>query len=89
MNHSANNPLAAALADGLSFPIYAKVVGANGGAAEMLFESAEISHTISLHLPIHFPCKWTLTDSNDAISTFTQTATDVEELFERAQKRLN
>ena len=86
---SGTNPLAAAIAAGLTFPIQAKLVGANGKTAEMLFESTEESHVVSLQLPIEFPCEWTLTGANQRTENFTQTSTDIDELFDRVRKRAN
>lgn len=89
MNYSQSNPLEAALADGLTFPIYAKLVGASGGTAEVLFESVAVCHTLLFRPPIDFPCKWMFTGSNQATSTVTQTAIEVETLFDRVRRRLN
>jgi hypothetical protein len=46
------NPLESALAAGLTFPIHAKIVGGNGGTAEVLVENPELFHTLLLRPPI-------------------------------------
>ena len=83
------NPLAAAIAAGLSLPIHAMLVGANGTTAEILFESETEFHTLSLKLPIDFPIEWTLTGANQLTVKFLQTAGNANELFDRLQKRTN
>ena len=88
-DESRGNPLRAGIVAGLSFPIQAKMVGANGTVTEFLFESAEECYTLSLQLPIIFPCEWTLTGANQLKTTFTQTATGTEELLDRVQKGAN
>jgi hypothetical protein len=91
MNEPTNedNPLRAAITAGLSFPIHAKIVGANGTTSEVLFESAEECHTLSMQLPLEFPWEWTLAGSNQLKTKFTQTAANTEELFGRVQKGAN
>jgi hypothetical protein len=80
------NPLRGAVAAGLTFPIHAKIVSVNGTTTEVLFESAVECHTLSMQMPMNFPCEWTLTGANQLKATFTQTAKGMEEAFERVQK---
>jgi len=68
------NPLAAAIAAGLSLPIRAMLVAANGTTTEILFESETEFHTLSLRLPMDFPIEWTLTGPNQLTAEFLQTA---------------
>jgi hypothetical protein len=83
------NPLAAAIAAGLTLPIHARLVSANGTKTEILFESETEFHTLSLQLPIDFPIEWTLTGANRLTAKFLQTAGNADELLDRVQKRIN
>jgi hypothetical protein len=89
MSEIETNPLAA-IAAGLTFPVQAKLVGANGTTAEVLFENEnDAPYPISLQLPLDFPIEWTLTGENQLTAEWTQTDASTTELLDRVQKGAN
>ena len=82
----ASNPIRAAIDAGLTFPILAKIVGANGGTGEVLWEEKASYHVISAMLPISYPFRWTLTGSNRLTLRVTQMESGAQEVHDHAER---
>jgi hypothetical protein len=82
-----SNPLQGAMAEGLTLPILARIVGANGTVTKILFEGPREYHVLSFQSPIDYPFQWTLTGSNEQTIQFIQTERGAEELSVRLRER--
>jgi hypothetical protein len=82
-----SNPLTAAIAEGLTLPILARIVGANGTVTEILFEGPREYHVLSFQSPIEYPFQWTLTGANEQTMRVTQTGQGAEDLSDRVREK--
>jgi hypothetical protein len=86
MDKVENNPLAAAVAAGLSFPIHGEFIGANGGMLEFLIDENMELRLISFQ-PVDYPMKCTFTGANSRVFRATLPEAAANAILERIRAK--